>query len=206
MFQELTKGNPAAAEWFAIPENQDLALSTLLPGSVQPDEAQRLKTEADIQTIIERGPQVAMGTDGSSVQELPVHPEKWENFAEAKKVLSRHLLKHYELRIQDPIAWDSLNKYWDELDEMDMQVAAQAANRQMQVTKAGQPAPPAPDRNEETEMRELLQVAAPAIQRLLQLAQTDPSLTKGTASAQVAAGKEIVEATLEAAKLKNGSK
>ena len=204
MFEALKEQNPAAMEWFDVPENQDLAQSVMVPGSVVPNLSQRLKTESDIQTIIDKGPQVAMGTDGSSIQELPVHPEKWENFAEAKKVLGRHLLKHYELRIQDPVAWDSLNKYWDELDEMDMQVAQKAANRQMQVTKAGQPAPPAPDQNEEAEMRELLQVAAPAIQRLLQLAQIDPMLTKGTASAQVAAGKEIVEATLEAAKLKNG--
>ena len=55
MFEELSKNNPAAAEWFAVPANQDLALSTMLPGSVLPDEAQRLKTEADIQTIIEMG-------------------------------------------------------------------------------------------------------------------------------------------------------
>jgi hypothetical protein len=50
-------------------------------------------------------------------------------------------------------------------------------------------------------MQQLLQVAGPAIQRLLQLAQTDPNLTKGTATAQVAAGKEIVEAAIEGVKL-----
>jgi hypothetical protein len=50
-------------------------------------------------------------------------------------------------------------------------------------------------------MQQLLQVAGPAIQRLLQLAELDPGFTKGTASAQVSAAKEIVDTTVDAAKL-----
>jgi hypothetical protein len=44
-------------------------------------------------------------------------------------------------------------------------------------------------------------VAGPAIQRLLQLAQIDPAFTKGTASAQVSAAKEIVDSTVKGAEL-----
>ena len=53
------------------------------------------------------------------------------------------------------------------------------------------------------EFQLLMQQAAPAILRLAQIAQMDPSLTKGTASAQVSAGKEIVDTTVKAADLIN---
>jgi len=55
-------------------------------------------------------------------------------------------------------------------------------------------------------MQQLIAVAGPAIQRLLQLAEIDPMLTKGTATAQVSAAKEIVDTTIDAAKLAAGDK
>lgn len=206
MWDAMTAGNPAAAEWFAVPENQDMALSTMIPGSVLPDEAQQLKTEADIQTIVENGPEPTMNPDGSVTSGLPVYPSRMENFPVAKKVLQQYTLKHFEMRSENPVAWILLQQYWDELDDMDMQVAAKAANRQMQVTKAGQPPEQGPDPTVQAEMQQLIAVAGPAIQRLLQLAQLDPMLTKGTATAQVGAAKGIVDTTIDAAKLAAGGK
>ena len=116
------------------------------------------------------------------------------------------MLEHYELRIEDPVAWIQLDAYWSELDDMDMQVAAQAAQRQLKVTQAGSPPPPSPDPTVQGEMKQLIAVAGPAIQRLLQLASLDPMATKGTATAQVSAAKEIVDTTIDAAKLAAGGK
>lgn len=207
MWEALQAGNPAAQEWFDVPENQALANSTKIPGSVIPGEAQRLKTESDIQMIVDNGkPDPKMNQDGSVGSELPVHPNKWENFPEAKKVVSRYLNNHFEMRTEDPAVWIMLSQYWDELDEMDMQVAAQAAQRQLKVTQAGQPAPQGPDPTVAMEMKQLLGVAGPAIQRLLQLAELDPMMTKGTANAQVSAAKEIVDTTVDGAKLLAGGK
>jgi hypothetical protein len=206
MFEELTKNNPAAAEWWDIPENQDLAQSSMVPGSAKANEPQQLKTLSDIQTILEAGPQQVVNQDGSQGQELPVHPDKWENFRTAKLILGRYMLEHFDLRMKDPVGFALLQQYWDELDEMDMQVAAQAAQRQLAVTKAGQPPAKGPDPTVQGEMQQLIAVAGPAIQRLLQLAEIDPMLTKGTATAQVSAAKEIVDTTIDAAKLAAGDK
>lgn len=207
MWKGLQENNPAAVEWWAVPANQDLATSLMIPGSVVPDEAQRLKTEADIQLIVDQGkPDVKMNPDGSIGSELPVHPNKWEKFPVAKEVVSRYLNEHFELRQENPGVWIMLSQYWDELDDMDMQVAAQTAQRQLKVTEAGQPAPESPDPTVQAEMKQLIGVAGPAIQRLLQLAQLDPMLTKGTASAQVSAASEIVDTTIDAAKLAAGGK
>jgi hypothetical protein len=205
MFDGLTKGNPAATEWFNVPENQDLALSTMLPGSVLPDEAQQLKTESDIQLIIEQGPQVTMRPNGSVGSELAAHPSTKENFPVAKKVLQQFILSHFELRVTDPQAWMALHQYGDELEDMEMQVAQKRSARQLSVTQAGQPKPPAPDPQIQGEMQQLIAAAQIAIQRLTQIAQLDPMLTGG-AKDQVSAAKEVVDSTVDAAKLMAGGK
>ena len=53
------------------------------------------------------------------------------------------MLEECDLRFSDPEAWDRLNQYADELEDMDAQIAAERAQRQMKVSQAGQPqAPP----------------------------------------------------------------
>jgi len=205
MFQELSKGNPAAAEWFAVPENQDLALSSQIPGSVLPDEAQRLKTESDMQTIIERGMQPTLNPDGSQGMTLPVMPDKMENFPIAKQVVQRYMLEHFEIRTENPQAWQALTAYWDALDEMDAAVAAKAAAKKTQVQMAGAPPKPQPDPQIQAEMQQLIEAAQIAIQRLTAIAQIDPALTGG-AKDQVNSAKEIVSTTIDAAKLMAGGK
>lgn len=209
IFEQLKEQNPAAAEWFAIPENQDQALSIMLPGSVRPSEAQELKTKADIQLILDSGPQLVMNPDGSTGSGLPVHPTKAEDFPVAKTVVSRYILEHFELRTEDVVGWQLLHTYLDELRELEAQVAAEAAQRQSKVTAAGAPpkAGPSPIEQEmQAEMQQLMSVAGPAIVRLSQLMQLDPSATKDTANAQVSAAKEVVDTTVDAAKIAAGGK
>jgi hypothetical protein len=208
MFKELTNGNAAAVAWFDVPANQELAQSTMVPGSVVPDEAQRLKTEADIQAIIENGPQMKMlavaNPDGSrSVQpttELAAHPGKMENFPVAKQIVQRYMLEHYELRTENPVAWQQLIEYWDELSDGDMKAAQEKASRQLQVTKAGQPAPPKPDQGTMAAVQELQKLAVQMADRLGQLAQLDPLLTKQTITGQKDAAKAVVESAMDATK------
>ena len=206
MWEAFTAGNQAAIEWFGVPENQDLALNTMLPGSVVPDEAQRLKTEADIQTICDEGPQISQNPDGSISTDLPVHPSKTENFVVAKAVVQRYIAMNFQLRTDEPTSYILLHQYWDELLSMEQSVAADKAQRQMQVTKAGSPPPPAPDPMLMQEIQKLIAVAGPAIQRLGQIAQIDPALTGGSSKDQISAGKEIVDTTIDAAKLAAGGK
>lgn len=198
MFEQLEKGNPAAAAWFAVPANQDLAQSLMLPGSVNPDEAQTLKTENDIQTILQTGAQQKLNPDGSAGLELPVHPEKWETFPLAKLTVSRYLNEHFEMRIEDPGSWALLNQYWDELDEQDMQVAAKAANRQMQVHQAGTPPAPPPDPGTQQTIAELHKLAMGMADRLSTLAALPPLGKNGSISGQVSAANDVVGAALKA--------
>lgn len=214
MFKELTQGNQAAQKWFDVPANQELAQSTLVPGSVIPDEAQRLKTEADIQAIIEKGPQVKMlavtnpdGTRGvQQTTELAAHPAKMENFPVAKEILQRYMLEHYELRVENPVAWQQLCEYWDELSDGDMKVAQESAARQLQVTKAGQPAPPKPDAGTMAAVQELQKLAVQMADRLGQLALIDPLVTKQTITGQKDAAKTVVDSAMDATKAMMGEK
>ena len=198
MFEALKENNPAAAEWFSVPANQDLALSTMLPGTVNPKEAQTLKTEYDIQTIVNQGAQVKMNPDGTVGSELPVHPDKMENFGDAKMIVSQYMLKNFELRAENPMAWAALLQYWDELDNMDMQVAANTAQRQLKVHQAGSPPPDKPDPGTMQTVAELHKLATQMADRLGQLAMLDPMATKGTASAQVSAANDVVGAAIKA--------
>lgn len=206
MFEELRQGNPAAIAWFDIPENQDLALGSLIPGSVNPNDAQRMKTEADFQTIVEQGPKVKMNPDGSMGTDIPAHPEKHEDFTIAKPIWQRLMLQHYELRIEQPSIWISLNAYWDELDEMDAQVASKTAQKQTRVQMAAAPPPQKPDPQMQAEFNQLLQAAQGAIAKLGEFMQVSPLLTKGNLKDQVASAKEIIDTTVDAGKLMNGGK
>jgi ribosomal protein L37AE/L43A len=206
IFEELSKNNPAAAEWFAVPANQDLALSTMVPGSVLPSEAQQLKTLSDIQTIIDQGPVVVLNQDGSKGTALPVHPSKMENFPIAKQVVSRYIVEHFELRTEDPMAWALIGQYYDELDEMDMTVAAGAAQRQMKVHQAAIPPKPGPDQGTQAAIAELHKVAVGMVDRLAEISALPPLGKNGSVSGQVSAAKENLDTAVKVADLMAGSK
>lgn len=200
MFKELTSGNPAAKEWFDVPENSQMVLSTMLPGSVSPTEAQVTKTEIDLNTLVDTPSEPQIGQDGQVTMKLPAMPGKFENFEIAKAITQKFLLENCDLQNSDPEAWERLTGYYDALEDADAAVAAEKAQRQAAVTAAGQPQKPGPDPTLMGEVHALLQQAGPALQRLSVIAQMDPMMTKGTANAQVSAASTIVKSALDAGK------
>jgi hypothetical protein len=207
MFKELTSNNPAAQAWFAVPENADAVLSAMLPGSVNPDAAQVAKTQIDIQTLLSKPWDVAIDPQtGAQTKKLPVMPDKnFEDYTIAKKEVSRYALTECDLRNTDPEAWDRLNAYYDALEDMDAQVAAERAQRQQKVNAAGAPPSKGPDPSTQATLQELQKLALGMADRLSQIAMMDPAMTKGTANAQVSGAKEIIDSTLKATEAMAGA-
>lgn len=209
IFTSLNNQNPAAAEWFDDLDNQQMAISSMVPGSSAPNEAQRLKTLGDLAKLAELqlAPQPVQGPDGQQASPpLPFMPVEAEDLDIAEKVCARFIQDNADRQYDGTPAWQWWQLYYDAILDVNTQKKVKAAGRQLRVQAASQPAPASPDPTLQAEMQQLIGVAGPAIQRLLQLAQTDPMLTKGTATAQVSAAKEIVDTTVDAAKLAAGGK
>ena len=207
MFKELTSGNPAAQEWFKVPANQDQVLSTMLPGSVSPVSAQITKTQMDIQILLAKPAAMIVGPNGQQVQKLPVEPDKLvEDYPTAKECMRQYMLEECDLRFSDPDAWDRLNQYMEMLEDLDAEIAAERAQRQMKVNQAGQPPPPQQDPGQQALLQEVQSLGTQMMARLGQLAMLDPMQTKGTASAQVSAANDVAQRALELAEVMNGKK
>ena len=207
MFQELSQQNPAATEWFKVPANQDMVLSTMLPGSVSPVRSQITKTQMDIQILLTKPAAMVVDQNGKQVTQLPIHPDKnVEDFPTAKECLRQYMLEECDLRFSDPEAWDRLNQYADELEDMDAQIAAERAQRQMKVSQAGQPPAPPQDPDQQAILKEVQTLGTQMLSRLGQLAMLDPAQTKGTASAQVSAANDVAGNAIDLAKLMSKGK
>lgn len=206
MFTEMTKGNPAAVEWFGVPENQGTALSTMLPGTVLPDQAQQLKTEADIQAIMEEGQQIKLNSDGSQGTQLPVHPGRSENFTVAKQVVSRYMVTNFQIRVEQSDRWILLDQYWGELLDAEQSVATDTATRQTKVSMAAAPPKQGPPPEVLALAQKVQAAAADMIAWSEKLAQIDPMLTKGSITGQVAAAKEVIETGFKTTELVTGTK
>ena len=209
VFSALNNQNPAAAEWFDDPENQAKACTAIVPGSNAPSESQRLKTLGDLAKLAElktAPPQAAAGADGAMQPvQLPAAPSLSDNLDISERVAAKYMQDNASRQYDGTPAWQWWQLYYDAIGEVRTVKLMKQAQRQMRITQAGQP-PKQPDAQQQTMQQEfqlLMQQAAPAILRLAQIAQMDPSLTKGTASAQVSAGKEIVDTTVKAADLIN---
>ncbi len=99
-----------------------------------------------------------------------------------------------------------MEQYYGMCQDMQAQQGIRKAALEMKVKAAGAPPPDGSQASLQAEMQELLQAAGPAIIRLGQIMQLDPMATKGTASAQVSAAKEIVDTTVDGARLMAGGK
>lgn len=204
IFEELSKGNPAAKEWFAVPANAQQVLNTMLPGSVSPVEAQITKTQVDIQILLAKPAVPVEAQDGSISIKLPVEPDKsFEDYATAKACVRNFAMENSDLRFSDPEAWERLNMYYDLLEEMDAQVAADTAARQLKVNQAGAPQPPpaqGPPPETMAAVQELLRKAVAAVDGLMQQGMTPAAVTKGTLTAQVSALSDVVDSAIDASK------
>ena len=207
MFRELSSGNPAAQEWFKVPANQDMVLSTMLPGSVSPVAAQITKTQMDIQILVSKPAETILDQNGQPVTKLPVEPDKnVEDYEVAKECVRMYMLEECDLRFSDPEAWERLNDYYDMLEDADAQVAAERAQRQMKVSMAGQPPQPPEDPGQAALLKEVQSLGTQMMARLGQLAMLDPMQTKGTANAQVSAANDVAKTAIDLAKLAGGQK
>lgn len=207
VFKELTAGNPAAAEWFAVPANADMFLSTMVPGSVSPVASQITKTQMDIQILMSKPSTPMVAQDGQMTMKLPVEPDKnFEDYNTAKACVRNYAIEECDLRFTDPDAWERLNAYYDMLEDLDAQVAAERAQRQMKVNAAGQPPQQPGGQNNETQaaIQAMQAMALQMADRLGKLAMLDPMQTKGSASAQVSAAKGLVDEAIKATKVAAG--
>lgn len=204
MFKELTSGNPAAQQWFAVPANADMVLNTMLPGSVSPVEAQITKTTVDLQILISQPSSWSIGPDGQSVEKLPVEPDKnFEEYDVAKACVRNFALEQSDLRFSNPLGWQRLNDYYDMLEDADAAVAAARAARQLKVTQAGAPPPPQPPQPPPEAMAAVMEILRKAVQEVDTLANISqqPPLPKGSSlTAQVTAAKEVVDSAIAAGK------
>lgn len=199
MFKELTSGNPAAKALFDVPVNQESILTVIAPGLEPPLEAQRSKTLQDINTILEQPWIPVMNKDGSIGYQPSVMPEKnVEDFPTAKETVRKFRQSNFKLRIDNPQGWSALEAYYDQLEEFDMQVAAEAAQRNQQVQQAGAPPKQGPPPEQQAALQELMGLSKQMADRLAQIAMMDPMQTKGTAAAQVSAANDILQSTLKA--------
>jgi hypothetical protein len=210
IYDSLNNQNPAGAEWFDDPDNQEMAISALVPGSRSPSEAQRLKTLGDLARLAEltaEPPEPQMAADGKpGFPQLPVMPSLSDDLVRSESIAAEYLRDNADKQWDGTPTWKWWQLYYDAIGEMQALKQAKQAQRQQKVQQAGAPPQQPMDPTVEGEMKQLLQVSGPAIQRLLQLASLDPMATKGTATAQVSAAKEIVDTTVDAAKLATGGK
>lgn len=209
IFTALNNQNAGAAEWFDDPENQAKACTALVPGSNAPKESQRLKTLGDLAKLAQLTtppPQPVAGPDGQAQPvQLPAAPSLSDNLDYSLEVTEKYMQDNASRQYDGTPAWQWWQLYYDAIGEVRTQKLMKQAARQMRIQAAGQP-PKQPDAGQQTmqqEFQQLMGVTAPAIARLAQIMQMDPSLTKNTANAQVSAAKEIVDTTVDAAKLIN---
>lgn len=201
IFEQIGAGNEAAVQIADEPENAEMMISSIAPGLVAPTEAQREKTLGDLAMLCEQ-----QGDPGGEAP-LAAEPDMSDNLPVAIEVCERYLQENARsLKTALDGSWQRCQKYLEQARDMDAAKKAADAKRQQMVQAAGQPPQKGPDPQVQGEMQQLLTVAGPAIQRLLQLAQMDPMATKGTATAQVSAAKEILDTTVDAARLAAGGK
>jgi hypothetical protein len=188
--------NPAAIQIVDEPANAEMMISSMAPGMTAPTESQRDKTLGDLTTLCEQD------GDPTGAAALAAEPDLSDNLPEAISTCEKYLQEHASgMKTALDGSWQRCQRYLEQARDLDAAKRAAQAKREQAVQAASKPPEQGLDPAVQGEMQQLLQVAGPAIQRLLQLAQTDPNLTKGTATAQVAAGKEIVEAAIEGVKL-----
>ena len=202
----LTKGNPAAQAVFDVPANQEIIGQVLYPGVVSPVAAQRAETLQDLNTLIEQTATPVVKPDGSIGMKLPVEPSIVWNFGVVIPTIQEFMIENADLRIKNPVGWSQMEQYYGMCQDMQAQQGIRKAALEMKVKAAGAPPPDGSQASFQAEMQELLQAAGPAIIRLGQIMQLDPMATKGTASAQVSAAKEIVDTTVDGARLMAGGK
>jgi len=198
IFQELSKGNQAAAAIFDVPVNQEIIGSTLFPNIVSPVSAQRAKTLQDMNTLLEQAAMPVMNPDGSIGAKLPVEPSIMEDFSVALPTITEFTIENADLRTKNPVGWSQVEQYFGLCQEMQAQQEMRKAQLQMQVQAAGAPPKQGPDPGTQAAIAELHKLATQVADRLAQISTIDPALTKGTVSGQVQAAGKVLDSAIKA--------
>jgi hypothetical protein len=196
--------NQLYGEFMQVPVNQEMAITVLgVQGVVMPGGAQRSKTLQDISRLLKEPGVPIMGVEPNTGQpgvvsiDPPVKPSKrFTNYVVAKSTMELFCQENCDLETDNPQGWTNLGLYYDLLEQYEMERAATSAQRKAKVTQAGNPAPP-PDSKMQQAQQSLMQDAAAAAQALTNIA-TAPPLPKGVGTANVSAGKELIDAAVKA--------
>jgi len=186
--------NQAAIQIVDEPENAEMMISTLAPGMTAPTESQREKTLADLAMLCEQK------DDPTGEAPLGAEPALSDNLTQAIETCEKYLQENAKgMTTAMDGSWQRCQRYLEQTRDLEAAKRAAQAKRELAVQVASKPPEQGPGQAVQGEMQELIAAAAQAVPLLLKIAAMDPALTKGTATAQVSAAKEIVDTTVKAA-------
>lgn len=201
VFQELSKGNEAAARLLDVPANQDTLAQTLFPNLVNPTTPQRMKTLRDLQMVAKTASSPIQRPDGSFGEKLAAEPGVTEDMTVAIATVSEFLIENADVCYKNPDVWQRWEAYFAACQEMQTQQQVRVAQLKLKVQAASVP-PQAPKVDPGTmQTVQMWQSLATEMQRrLVQIAQMDPSMTGGTVTGQVSAANDVISNTVDAGK------
>jgi hypothetical protein len=199
MMEQVGKGNPIAQAIFDVLPNQETALAVLgTPDMVLPGAAQRSRTLQHINVLLEQPWAQAVGQDGQPVQDLPVKPQKnVDDFVVLKETMKLFRQENFDFERTNPDGWARLDAYYELAEQLELAQAVEDAQRKSKVMQAGGPQQQ-PDPTIQAAKQELLKVAVGEVDRLAQISQMPPLGKSQSMSAQVSAGKELIDTALKA--------
>lgn len=206
LMKELSAQNPAAAAIFDVPANQEIIGKVLYPGVVSPVAAQRAKTLQDMNTLLQNPGTPVLNPDGSIGAKLPVEPGITEQMETAINTIVEFTIENADIRVKNPMGWGQIEQYYGLCQDMQAQQGMRKAALEQKIREAGQPQQQGPDPGTQAAISELHKLAVGMADQLAKLSQYDPSATKGTITGQVAAAKEVIEASVDVARLQAGGK
>lgn len=204
LIKEAGNNNPVALEICDEQVNKESMMAVLGSSEmVIPGAAQRAKTLQDINTLLENPGVTIPGMvnpDGTPAMDLPIKPLRIENFKVAKETIQGWALDNCDIAKQNPAGLQRVLAFNDLLEQVEVGVAVQDAQRKAAVTKAATPQPPEnkPDPTVEQAKQELLKKAVGAVDRLEAIGGMPPLGPSDSMAAQVSANKELLDSALKA--------
>jgi hypothetical protein len=206
LMTELGTSNPAAQRIFDLPSNQLVIGKVLYPGVESPIQSQYAQTLQDINVLLEKQAEPVMNQDGSIGTKLPVQPSVLWDFSTVIPTIQEFMIANADLRYKNPVGWSQVEQYYGACQDMQTTQGVRKAALEQKVRAAGAPPQQGPDPGTQAAIAELHKLAVGMADQLAKLSQVDPSATKGTLTAQVAAAKEVIDAGVNVAKIQAGGR
>lgn len=200
LVKEAGNNNPIAMAILDVVPNQMSFMSVLAPpNTVIPHEAQRSKTQQDINTLLSMPYILSINPDtGVKESRLPVMPEWYEDFPTLRDTLRLFMQENPDTAKSNPPGWVRLTQFNEQAENMEESLAAKEEARKMRVKAAGVP-PQQPNPGLQQAQAEILHAATDEVDNLQQMSHLPPAMTKGTITGQVTAAGKIVDAALKSA-------